>query len=158
MGAVDDMNGDFRIKPGKFRDSLVELLTAVAAQIPDPQRGFIVLPDADGFPAEFIRLIQKPFPPIVKIFPRRRQGKAAVLPDNELHAQFLLQRLNLLGNGGLGNEQPLRRLRKAVAVNDGYEIFDLSKQQENLPPFQNAFSDSCVLSEAPCFQSIRRPG
>ena len=158
MGAVDDMNGDFRIKPGKFRDSLVELLTAVAAQIPDPQRGFIVLPEADGFPAEFIRLIQKPLSPIVKVLPRRRQGKAAVLPDNEMHAQFLLQRLNLLGNGRLRNEQPLRRLREAVAVNDGYEIFDLSKQQENLPPFQNTFSDSCVLSEAPCFQSIRRPG
>ena len=32
------------------------------------------------------------------------------------------------------------RLRKAVAVNDGYEIFDLSKQQVNLPPFPNEFS------------------
>ena len=99
MGPVHDVDRHLRVEPGELCHRLVELLAAVAAQIPDAQPELIVLADADGLPPDRIHLLQHPSALGVKVFPRRGEGKAAVLPVDQLHPQLLFQRPYLLGDG-----------------------------------------------------------
>ena len=71
------------------------------------------------------------------------------IPHEQLGLQFGLQRLDLLGDGGLRNEQRLRRAGKAVAPGHGQYIADLSEFHGVPPRYRSAiiFTYMCIISE-----------
>ena len=52
------MNGNLRIKPGKFCHCLMKLLAAVAPQISDLKLHLLILPYAESFSADILYFIQ----------------------------------------------------------------------------------------------------
>src|SRR5699024_6296994 len=91
MGPIYDMNGNLRIKPGKFCHCLMKLLAAIAPQISNLELQLLILPYAESFSADILYFIQDPLTLLIKIFSRRSKGKASVFSVYQLYSQFLLQ-------------------------------------------------------------------
>ncbi len=133
MRSMHDADRDIRIPPGKCRDCPVQLQPAVAAQIADPQLARRIGAARLRLTDQVVHLFQDGLALAIEVFTGRRQGKPAVRPVDQLHAQLLLQRLNLLGNRRLRDITLRRSLGKAVAVHHGCKVLHLSEQQNRSP-------------------------
>ena len=127
MAAADHRHLRIRVLFGEKRQRPVKLRAGIAAQIPDSEACPAASGDFGGFAAHPLVVRREKQALLVEIRPGRRQGKAAVSAFLQRKAQFPLQRLHLLGDGGLGDEVFLRCRGKAVEPDNclkGSELFE----------------------------------
>ena len=103
MASVYDLHGCLRMGLGKLRHRQLKLRTAIPFEIPHPKRRRGASGHLRRLLAQAVQFFQQGAAFPVKVLPRRCQGEFPPAPVQQLHTQLLLQRLDLLGHGGLGD-------------------------------------------------------
>ena len=103
-----------------------ELLVAIADQNFHIQFLRTCTAHAQGITAELLQVCCDQNRALVEQLPCRCQGETALEAFQELDTQFRLQRLDLLGDGRLGDAALIRRRSKAVLLHYRLKIFNLS--------------------------------
>ena len=132
MIAGDDARFDFGKFFRKFREGQLQLGTRVAPKIAETKAGKIAVRDLRSLPAYLFIIRGQDQACLIKLLAGRSQGKAAVSAVKKLKAQLALQRLDLLGDCGLGNKAFFRGFGKAAASYDSLKVSELTEQEIHL--------------------------
>ena len=133
VGAGDHLHHRLGALLGKGRDGLVQLPAGVVAGKAHPQHPLPPVRPALGL---LHNVLQPALPGLglaVKVIPRRGEGEAPALAQQQGQAQLLLQGLHLLGDGRLGDKAGLRRLGEAPLVHHFDVITDLPQFHRKAP-------------------------
>ena len=130
MVAAHDVYRHGGIRLGERGNGAGKLIAVVGDEEAHRQRSGILVVETHRLAAKLLQVGGDDKAAFVEVLARLGQFKAPAFSPQQLDAQLVLQRFDLLGDGGLRNMMFFRREGKAVVSHDGLEVFDLPKEHE----------------------------